>query len=95
MPMRWRWPPENSCGIAVEMLVAQADQRQQLGGAIGALPRREPDEVVMDLQRLGDDVVDGHARIERGVGILEDDLDLARAARASSRGDSVARSCPS
>src|SRR5205823_3281561 len=32
---------------------------------------------VVDEQRLRDDVTDRHARIERGVGVLEDDLQLA------------------
>ncbi len=31
----------------------------------------------MDGEGLGEDVADGHARIERGVGILEDDLHAA------------------
>ena len=37
----------------------------------------------MDVERLGDDRADGHARIERGVGVLEDDLHVAAAAGAS------------
>ncbi len=31
----------------------------------------------MDQQRLGDEVADAHARIERGIGVLEDHLHVA------------------
>ena len=31
----------------------------------------------MDAQRLADDLADAHARVERGVGVLENDLHLA------------------
>ena len=37
-------------------------------------------------QRLGDEVADAHARIERGVGVLEDHLDVAADRLASPRG---------
>ena len=33
--------------------------------------------IAVDQEALGDDVADGHARVQRGVGILEDDLHLA------------------
>src|SRR6266702_310314 len=53
MPMRWRWPPLNSCGAL-------------RAGSKG-----------MDREPLADDALDAHARIERAVGVLEDDLHLA------------------
>ena len=31
---------------------------------------------LVDLQRLGDDIADGHAGVQRGIGVLEDDLHL-------------------
>src|SRR5205807_2043413 len=46
---------------------------------------------VMDDQRFADDRADGHARVERSVGILEDDLHVAaqRAQRAAGQGGDV------
>ena len=83
MPMRWRWPPENSCGIAAHVVGLQADGLQQLDDALFELPpgRRQP----MDDQRFADDRADGHARVERGERVLEDDLHVAaqRAQRAA------------
>jgi hypothetical protein len=34
-------------------------------------------DVLVDLERLADDVTDRHPRVERGVRVLEDDLDVA------------------
>ena len=30
MPMRWRWPPENSCGTPAHVIGLQTDGLQQL-----------------------------------------------------------------
>ena len=38
-PMRWRWPPENSCGIAVDVVGRQADDLEQLAHAPADLAR--------------------------------------------------------
>ena len=75
MPMRWRWPPENSCGIAAGVVRRQADQRQQLGDALA--PRSAARKAVR-VERLADDGGDAHARIEAGERILEDDLQFCR-----------------
>ena len=61
--------------IAIGEIRIEAADREQL-----AHPRRAARRIGLDgvhLHRLGDDVADLHARIERAVGILEDDLDAA------------------
>ena len=61
--------------IAISKIRIEAADRQKL-----AHPRRTPPRIVLDgmhLHRLGNDVADLHARIERAVRILEDDLDAA------------------
>jgi hypothetical protein len=62
-------------GIAVGVVRVEADHLQQLldGGPPAALGGG----VAVDVERLPDDVPHGHARVQRGVGVLEDDLDLA------------------
>ena len=58
-------------GVAIDEVRVQADDAQQLldallaGGAVAE---------AMDGQRLTDDVAHGHARVQRGVGVLEDHL---------------------
>ena len=46
MPMRWRCPPENSGGLAVERRARQADPVDELGGLVALRPfatsRRAP-----------------------------------------------------
>ena len=59
--------------VLVERDFRQADLLQQLEREVGALLRGCADAV--DLHRLGQDLPDGEARIERRVRILEDDLD--------------------
>ena len=77
-------------GIAVVVIVAQTDLVQQfhhpvaLGFALGEL---------VDLQALADDVADPHARVERGVGILKDDLHLAPGLAQLALGQATASSC--
>ena len=62
MPMRWRWPPENSCGIAVACVGREADLLEQLADAVA--PRRAPRPMPWIVERLADDVADAQARIE-------------------------------
>ncbi len=71
--MRWRWPPENSCGKRLRMLSGRPASRSACLDAIQPFLRVAADAV--DDQAFLDDLADRHARIERGEGILEDDLD--------------------
>ena len=48
----------------------------------------------MQQQRLGQHLADGHARVERAVGVLEDELGAGARMRRSSAPDSEARSRP-
>ena len=71
MATRWRWPPESWCGIAEAELRTQPDLGERLrarGVAVGD---------AVDGQRLGEDRVDGVARVQRAVGILEHHLHAA------------------
>ena len=60
-------------GVAVDVLGVETDERHQLLDAL------EPALLVdaVHAHRVGDDRVHRHARVERCVGILEDDLHLA------------------
>ena len=62
--------------VAPHVVGAEADGLEQFDDALLELAPglREP----VDDQRLADDRADRHARIERGVGVLEDDLHVAR-----------------
>ena len=60
--------------VAVGVVRLQADEPQQFLDA--RLRRLCPCAMSWISQRLGDDVADGHARIERGVRVLKDDLHL-------------------
>ena len=53
----------------------EADRLQQFGDAF--LPRGFAVGQFVDVQRLADDLLDRHARIERAVGVLENHLELA------------------
>jgi hypothetical protein len=60
-------------GVTVCKIGLQPDHREQLADARrGLRSRGQP----VDLQRFADDVADRHARVERGVRVLEDDLHL-------------------
>src|SRR5579885_3477020 len=73
MPMRWRWPPLNSCGyFAAASLHAHLGQHRAHG--LGDLAGTA--ETVHG-HGLRQRLPDGSARVERGVGILEHDLHLA------------------
>ena len=67
-------PAGELVGIAVEVLPAHADLLEQLDDALGQLGAGR---LAIDPQRPADDVLDEVARIERGEGILEDDLAVA------------------
>ena len=60
--------------IAPRMLGQQADDGQKLAGALLALGLGVQ---AVHGHRLDQDLAHGHARIERGVGVLEDDLHVA------------------
>ena len=70
MAMRWRWPPENSWGKRVRCSAPRPTSPRCLHHPLGQFPA--PEAVGGD-QRLADDAPDPHARIEGGIGILEDD----------------------
>ena len=61
--------------IAVDVLGVQPDQVEQL--LHPPPPAALGHDVGVDLERLADDVADGLPRVQRGVRILEDDLDVA------------------
>ena len=71
MPMRWRWPPVELVRIALRMLRLQADLREQFLHALATLPRRHQ---AVDREAVGDLSADPPARVEAGIGVLEDDL---------------------
>ena len=87
MQMRWRWPPENSWG-------------SRRGGPAPGRPGRgvrRPARAGRGRARCRGSraarrwLADAHARIERGVGVLEDELDVARPALGARRGARVTR----
>ena len=60
--------------VAVDMLRIETDDIEQLSNALDALLGRTD---TVDHHGLGDDLADGHTRIEGRVGILEDELHVA------------------
>ena len=73
MTRRWRWPPENSCGKRI----IWSRRRPTFSNSVAtwaSISDFEPRAKFV--QRLGDDVLGAHARIERRVGVLEDDLQV-------------------
>ena len=72
--------------VAVDVLGVEADHVQQvLRPRLAVALRRD---LGVDLERLADDVADRHARVERGVRVLEHHLDVAAQLPAASRPDS-------
>ncbi len=63
--------------VTVRVLRLQSHERKQLPHAPRALGCRD----AVRLERLADDVAHGQARIERGHGVLEYDLDIAAHAK--------------
>ena len=67
--------------VAAHLLRRQPDAAEQRGDAVLDLAAARD---AVDDERLADELADRHARVERGVGVLEHHLDVA-ADRASSR----------
>src|SRR6185503_7214507 len=65
-------PAGELVGEEVRRAAGEPDQIEQLEDALLHLPRRE---LLVGDQRFGDDGADAHARVERGVGVLEHGLD--------------------
>ena len=82
MASRWRWPPLSSSGRRRGQAAGRPTVSMSSTRAPPPLPRRAAAE---DLERLGDDLGGGEARVEGGGGILEDELD-AGAERRAARG---------
>ena len=61
--------------VAVDVLGVEPDDVEQLLGTRLCCSRPCPDAV--DHERLGDDLADGHARVQARIRVLEDDLDVA------------------
>ena len=74
---RWRWPPESSAGKRDPHAGRESHAREKRADA---LRQRAPAGELLHAERLGDLIARPHARVERGLGILEDDLQLAAAA---------------
>ena len=73
MPMRWRCPPENSCGNRLACSAFRPTSSiSSLTRALIGLPLAAS----MDHHRLGDDRLHRHPRVQRRVRVLEDDLHL-------------------
>ena len=60
--------------VAVDVLRVETHELEELLHPRPPLVLRH--DVGVDLQGLGDDLADGAPRVERGVGVLEDDLDV-------------------
>ena len=70
IPIRWRCPPENACGYlraAPGGSPTSSSNSGHLGAALGTAD-------AVRAERLGDEIVDAHARVERRERILEDHL---------------------
>ena len=74
MAMRWRWPPENSCGYFVQVLGAQAHLGEHFSGLLALLC---PRGVALGLQRFAHDPRHGLAWVQRSVRVLEHHLKVA------------------
>ena len=71
MPMRLRWPPENWCGKRRMSDASMPTRCRMSADVVVAASRRDQ---AVHHGRLADDVDDAHARVERGVRVLEDHL---------------------
>ena len=74
MPIRCRWPPENSWPYRLRCSGFSPTSSQQFADPLVDLPCLTD---LVDPEGFGDDVVDRPARIQRRVGVLEDDLHVA------------------
>ena len=70
--------------VAAHVVGVQADRLEQLRRSAPRTRAGVFASLWID-QRLADDRADRHARVERGVGVLEDDLHVAARARAARR----------
>ena len=75
MPMRWRWPPENSCGYFRHGVGGNPAPFQHLLGDVQRLAPVGRQLVLQDALRH--DIAHRLARVERRIRVLEDDLHLA------------------
>ena len=83
MPMRWRWPPENSCGIAVARARRQADQLQHARRPRPASRRsRAAPWISSGSMTMSSTVMRG---LSAPIRVLENDLHGAGASRSASR----------
>ena len=73
--MRWRWPPENSCGVAVHGGGVEPDVVQRCRHDLAPVPSRQA--APLDEEPLLDDLGDGQTGRQRPVRVLEDDLHVA------------------
>ena len=84
MPMRWRWPPENSCGKRSAAACGQPDQGQRLRHAGGA--RLAAERRVHGCSSGAPTICSTRMRgLSEAYGVLEDQLHVA-AERAQSAG---------
>ena len=74
--MRWRWPPRELVRIAPRVVAPQADGLEVVADPLVADLPVAPAVLGVGLgeEALADDVADGHPRVERADGVLEDDL---------------------
>ena len=70
-PMRWRWPPENSCGYREAASGARPTIVEELADA---LARLAPLGDAVDAERLAHDPPHAVARVQGRVRVLEDHL---------------------
>ena len=92
MPMRCRWPPENSGGWRCSALAGRPTR------SISRRPPRARSVLrphAADRERLGDDVGGGQVRVQRAVRVLEHHLDAGAAAGAAAVRRQLAMSVPS
>ena len=91
--MRWHWPPENWWGRLSEATsgssptASSTSRDPRLALVLGA--------ALPDAQRLGDDVLDLAARVQRRDRVLEDDLQAGADLAERSGSSTAARSTPS
>jgi hypothetical protein len=61
-------------GVPVDVLRVETDELEQLLHPLAPAALRN--DLAVDLKWLADDVPDRHARVQRGVGILKNDLNI-------------------
>ena len=86
--MRCRWPPENSRGNRSAAPAGRPHLLQQVPDPLRRVLHRD----IPHRQRFGEDRLDRHRRVQRGVRVLEHHLDLRRQRRGVPSG--TAARCP-